>query len=69
MLDLRHDTFVEGHAKVKYHCHITENYRGDEHSDYNISGNLIFNTPITLHSRKIYDACLLCKHLTNLILK
>ena len=62
---------VDGDVKVRNHCHITEEYRGSAHRDYNINVKLNHKTPVVFHNLKNhnYDLHLIMQELGKFNLK
>ena len=48
--------YVYTDVKIKYHCHITETYRGSVHIVCNINVDLKHKSPIAFHNLKKYDS-------------
>ena len=46
---------VDGDVKVRNHCHITGEYRGSAHRDYNINVKLNHKTSVVFHNLKNYN--------------
>ena len=44
------------------HCHITENYRGSAHKDFNVNVQLNQKITIVFHNLEKYVHTLLCKN-------
>ena len=51
--------YIDNDVKVRYHCHITGNYRGSVHRDYNINLKLNHKVPVAFHNLKNYDSHLI----------
>ena len=48
--------YVDGHVKLRYHCHITGRYRGFAHRECNFKVKLNHKIPIAFHNLKNYDS-------------
>ena len=57
------NTYADGNAKVKHHCHITVKYRGSAHRDCNINVKLNHKISIVFHNLKNYDSHLIMQEL------
>ena len=51
--------YADGDVKVRYHCHITQKYRGSPHWVYNINVKLNHKNYIVFHNLKQYDSYLI----------
>ena len=49
---IRDNGYADNHAKVRDHCHITENYRGSAYRDCYINLKLNQKFPVVLHYLK-----------------
>ena len=61
--------YVDGDVKVRSHCHITGEYRGSAHRDWNINVKLNHKTLVVFHNLKIYDLHLIMQELGKFNLK
>ena len=60
---IRDNDYVDGDAKVRAHCHITQKYKDSAHKDCNIKVKLNHRTYITFHNLRNYDSHLIMQEL------
>ena len=63
------NNYIYGDVKVSDHCHISGNYRGSTHRDFDINIKLNHKIPVVFQNLKNYDSHLITQKLGKFNLK
>ena len=63
------NVYVDGHVRVRDHCHTTRKHRGSAHRDCNINIKLNHKIPIIFHNLRKYDFATIMQELGKFYFK